>query len=85
MKKKTTVNIDSKHLLKLIHWARRYVDGRRTYVPSDFNNIYDVIMSKNPELKSLEFVDQTLTENGKYFPHATDGDYGVIRDVLPPM
>lgn len=73
--KKEKVIIDTKHLLELIHWARRYADMRCTYVPSDFNRIYDSIMKEYPYLKSMEFKDETLIENGRFFPYATDGDY----------
>lgn len=48
---------------------------RCTYVPSDFNRIYDSIMKEYPYLKSMEFKDETLIENGRFFPYATDGDY----------
>lgn len=32
-------------------------------------------MNDYPHLKEYEFVDETLTENGKFFPYAQDGDY----------
>lgn len=42
MKKKLKkVSILTEHLIELIHWARRYADRRSTYVPSEFNKIYN--------------------------------------------
>lgn len=68
-----SVSIDARNLLELIHWARRYADKRCTYVPDDFNRIYNEIMSQYPLLKEHEFLDKTLAEDGKYFPYATIG------------
>lgn len=74
-KKLRKVSIKGSDLLELIHWARRYADRRSTFVPSDFNRIYDEIMTQYPFLKEHEFIDETLSENGRYFPYAQDGDY----------
>lgn len=70
---KDTVEIRIQDLLDLIHWARRYCDYRRTYVPSDFNRIYDRIKERYPDLK--DEMDETLMENGKFWPYAQDGQY----------
>jgi len=78
MVKQERLQIDTKHLLKLIHWARRYADLRCTYVPSDFNEIYDCIMIEYPHLNNRDIKDEVLYENGKNFPYATDGDFGII-------
>lgn len=67
------VVIDSLSLLKLIRWARRYADLSSTYAPGNFNVIYDSIMSGNPHLKECDTVDNTLSENGRYFPYAQEG------------
>lgn len=74
-KKLRKVCVKADHLLELIHWARRYADRRCTWVPNDFNKIYDEIMTQHPFLKDHEFKDKTLTENGKYFPYAKDGNF----------
>lgn len=67
------VTIDARHLLELIHWARRYADKRITYVPDDFNRIYNEIMCEYPFLKEHELLDKTLADDGKNFPYATAG------------
>ena len=83
--KNNAVSVDADHLVWLIHWARRYADGRYTWVPRDFNDIYDTIMGKYPSLKQREFRDELLTNRGQYFPHAKageyDADYGPIQSV----
>lgn len=77
-KKPKKVSVDCESLLELIHWARRYVDGRYTGVSSDFNRIYDQIMNENKALKDDEFIDETLVEKGKYFPYAVEGDFSSL-------
>lgn len=62
------------HLLDLLYWARRYCDGRATYAPSNFNQIYKWIAKDNRVLPG-DMLDQTLKENGKYWPYAQDGMY----------
>lgn len=74
-KKLRKVSISGTDLLELIHWARRYADRRCTFVPKEFNRIYVDIITKYPFLKEHEFIDKTLTENGKFFPFAQDGMY----------
>lgn len=70
---KVSININD--LLELIHWARRYADRRCTFVPREFNRIYMDILSQYPFLKEHEFIDKTLTDDGKFFPLAQDGMY----------
>lgn len=67
--------IEEQHLLDLIHWARRYCDGRRTYAPSRFNQLYEYIVHLNPKLKEKDYFDETLMEKGRYWPYAQDGQY----------
>jgi len=74
-KKLKKVSVRGEYLLELIHWARRYADRRCTFVPSEFNKIYTEIMTQYPFLKEHEFIDETLYENGKFFPYAQDGDF----------
>lgn len=74
-KKLKKVTVKAEYILELIHWARRYADRRCTFVPSEFNKIYTEIMIDYPFLKEHEFIDQTLYDNGKFFPLAQDGDY----------
>jgi hypothetical protein len=74
-KKLKKVSVSGEKLLKLIHWSRRYVDMRLTWVPNEFNEIYDEIMEQYPFLSEHEFRDETLFENGKHFPYATNGDF----------
>jgi len=69
----STVAVRVDHLLSLIHWARRYADGRMTWVPRDFNEIYFIITNQYPYLKNLEFQDKLLTHDGRHFPYAQDG------------
>ena len=72
------VYVNGKSLLDLIHWARRYADRRCTRIPNEFNRVYDEIMEKNSFLKEHEFHDETLTDNGLYFPYAKEGDFDNI-------
>lgn len=81
-KKLKKVDVDARDLLELIHWARRYADMRCTWVPGDFNKIYDKIIIKNPWITDLEFVDKYLTENGRYFPYAVHGNFKEINDEI---
>lgn len=68
------IEIDERDLLDLIHWSRRYCDRRMTYAVSDFNRLYDRIREKYPDLfEKNDNLDITLTDDGKYFPHAKDG------------
>lgn len=70
------MEIEKDHLMELIYWARRYCDGRSTYAPSRFNNIYQCIRSQYPDIiRCQDQFDQTLTEKGKYWPYAQDGMY----------
>lgn len=66
--------------IKNIIWmARRYADGRRTFAAKDFNDAYDVLRDFfGDEIDNLDNIDSTLTENGKYFPYAQDGDFDCI-------
>lgn len=84
-KKLKKVSIRGDHLLELIHWARRYADRRCTFVPLEFNRIYDEIMDKYPFLKEHEFHDKTLTSDGKFFPYAQDGMYNEKTGLFDSM
>lgn len=67
--------LHEKDLLELIYWARRYCDGRSTYAPSRFNQLYENIEQLNPtiSIKEKDQFDPTLTDKGKYWPYAQDG------------
>ena len=68
------ININEQDLLDLIFWARRYCDGRSTYAPSQFNDIYQRIRSQNQDLLICEDqFDNTLINKGSYWPYAQDG------------
>lgn len=67
--------IDQKDLLDLISWARRYCDGRSTFAPSSFNQIYRQVIAINPHIAELDKFDVTLTHDSKFFPYAQDGMY----------
>lgn len=69
------MKISEEDLLELIYWARRYCDGRATYAPSRFNQLYDKIVQMNPTIfiKEKDQFDQTLMDKGKYWPYAQDG------------
>ena len=71
------MKIDLEDVLELIHWARRYCDGRATYARSRFNQLYDKIVQLNPtiSIKEKDQFDQTLKDKGKYWPYAQDGQY----------
>jgi hypothetical protein len=82
MKKRAKIKVTEHDILYLIHWARRYCDGRKTFVPTDFNKIYDRVMADNPHLEDKDRMDVALTEDGKFFPYAQDGMYPQIN-ALP--
>ena len=69
------MKISEEDLLELIYWARRYCDGRATYAPSRFNQLYNKIVQMNPTIfiKEKDQFDQTLMDKGKYWPYAQDG------------
>ena len=69
--------------IKEILWmARRYADGRRTFAATNFNDAYDTlrdIFDVDIEYNNIdEWVDQTLTDNGAYFPYAQDGQFDCV-------
>ena len=74
-------NIENQDLLDLIHWARRYCDGRETYAPSSFNLIYKKLKALNPDTFKADMFDQTLMHEGAYWPFAQDGMYDPIGNV----
>lgn len=67
------IEIEERDLLDLIHWARRYCDGRATYAPSEFNKVYINIRSKFPDTMRKDPFDNTLKDKGTYWPYAQDG------------
>ena len=67
------LKISERHLLDLIHYARRYCDGRSTYAPSEFNKIYIEIRSDYPDTMRKDQFDATLKDKGTYWPYAQDG------------
>jgi hypothetical protein len=70
------VLVNKRILMQLVYWARRYCDGRSTYAPHDFNNIYKYIRSKHPDVvRCLDNHDRTLMDDGAYWPFAQDGMY----------
>lgn len=80
---KENVTISSRHLLDLIYWARRYCDGRATFAPKDFNEIYQSIRSDYPDLlRCYDQFDATLKDNGAYWPYAQDGMYNADNNTF---
>lgn len=67
------ITIEKQDLLDLIHWARRYCDGRKTGAAHDFNKLYDRIRSK--WVKQSDIADHTLMNKGEFWPYAQDGMY----------
>ena len=73
-KLQTHVAVLVEDLIDLIHWARRYCDGRATFAPSSFNQVYARIRSAYPDLlRCNDRFDETLMEHGSYWPYAQDG------------
>lgn len=56
--------ISQEDLLELIHFSRRYCDGRMTNVPMVFNEIYARLLRENPWIEK-EQIDNTT----KNFPY----------------
>lgn len=81
------IKIDENDLIDLIRWARRYCDGRNTFAPSCFNDIYFRLRKENPNLfKNKDPHDFTLMNQGAYWPFAQDGMYNSEKgdyDALP--
>ena len=75
MSEKANVNLDD--LSELVYWARRYVDGRKTYAAASFNLALERVMLENLTFKDYDSLDVTLTDKGKYWPWASDGDSNV--------
>lgn len=48
-KRSVMIEIEERDLLDLIHWARRYCDGRMTYAPSSFNKIYQRLIQRGAD------------------------------------
>ncbi len=65
-----TVEISTEIFLDLLHWARRYVDGRKTWVPSEFNNYYKQLAKQHPWL-TQEQSDKHVCPS---FPYAESGN-----------
>ena len=84
----TEVRIEKEDLLSLIHWARRYCDGRPTHAPSEFNSIYKKLRSEYPDLMRQDQLDRTLSNDACMWPYAQDGmaqwmpsDYDPVNNV----
>src|SRR6266436_549572 len=76
------IEIEEHQLMDLIHYSRRYCDYRMSYAVSNFNQLYDALRDKYPDLfEKQDQFDQTLMDNGKYFSYATDG---MIDKVFKP-
>lgn len=70
------INVEESDLMDLIHWARRYCDGRATFAPTEFNKVYERIRSNHPDLiRCKDNFDATLKDRGAYWPYAQDGMY----------
>lgn len=69
------IEIEEKDFLQLIYWARRYCDGRSTYVASEFNKLHEKITMEYPEIIQNDQYDSTLYNKGQFWPYAQDGMY----------
>lgn len=70
------VKVHLSDLLEMVYWARRYCDGRSTYAPSSFNNRYESLnYDTMGQLKIEDKKDDTLTNQGEFWPYAQDGMY----------
>jgi len=70
------MTLEAHIVMELIFWARRYCDGRATFAPNSFNNIYKDIRSKYPDMvRCSDEFDDTLKDKGAYWPYAQDGMY----------
>ncbi len=68
------VEINREDLMELIHWSRRYCDGRSTYAPKRFNQLYRRLRSAYPDvMRCDDEVDTTLMDKGAFWPYAQDG------------
>lgn len=68
------VKVDLEDILEMVYWARRYCDGRSTYAPSSFNKRYQNLNYETMgQLQIQDKHDDTLTNEGEYWPFAQDG------------
>jgi hypothetical protein len=67
---KITLTIEEYDLLELIHYARRYCDGRYTGAPDNFNAIYDRLRTAAGVTLQEERSDAHVVTS---FPYATYG------------
>jgi hypothetical protein len=79
--KAVSVTMDLKDAIDLIHWARRYCDGRSTPAPSSFNQILKRVRAENESLIMHDTFDQTLKSGGLHWPFAQDGMYDAQSGV----
>jgi hypothetical protein len=66
------------HILRdLLFFSRRYCDGRRTYAPSEFNDIYMELekLHGSALIRAIDMPDKTLMDGGNFWPYAQDGMY----------
>ncbi len=77
MPREKLIRISKHDLIDLIFYARRYCDRRATYTPSEFNRIYEKIRVDNPGFLEAGDTppDNTLMNEGRFWPHAQDGMY----------
>jgi hypothetical protein len=67
------VSVGIVDLEQLVHWARRYCDGRMTGAPHEFNVILQRIYKQSKALKARDEAVPDVTV--KSFPWAQDGSY----------
>lgn len=69
--KPVEIKITVRQLLDLIHWARRYCNGRSTSSPHDFNLMYWELANRYPDIVTF---DKEKPDNSiEFFPFAQDG------------
>lgn len=67
------IEIEQEDLLQLIHWARRYCDGKCTFDPYEFNSMYRKLRQLNPNLMDADKIDNRLSDDGMQWPYAVEG------------
>jgi len=67
-------NLTTSDINDLVYWARRYADGRSTYVTFEVNRIIDKLIKNGIEITKD---DTLLDKEGLY---ASDGMFGFWRE-----
>ena len=76
--------IDIEDLADLIHWARRYCDGRSTSEALSFNECYERI-TRDCDVGTKDKYDNTLIHKSTFWPYAQNAMYNSNTGMFNAM